>query len=88
MSFLQRARGYERRRRFWRHVRVAGPQDCWEWLGRTDGSGHGVHDGRMAHEVAYVLARGALPPGASLVGLCGNARCVNPHHHEVRLPAQ
>lgn len=87
MSFLQRALRYERRRRFWRNVRVGGPEDCWQWLGQTDRCGRGVHDGRMAHELAYVLARGALPPGASLEQRCGSSRCVNPHHHEVRTPA-
>jgi hypothetical protein len=87
MSFLQRARGYERRRRFWRNVRVGGPEDCWLWLGRTNSRGQGVYDGGLAPEQAYALARGALPPGAWLERRCGDPQCVNPYHHEVHTPA-
>jgi hypothetical protein len=84
VAVLQLIRRYERRRRFWRLVRVAGPDDCWPWLGRTDGNGDGVYDGRTAHRYAYELAGRLLPSGASLEHRCGNRWCVNPHHLEVR----
>lgn len=86
MSMLHLLRRYERSRRFWRNVRVGGPADCWRWLGRTDADGSGVHGGRAAHELAYALANGTPPPGASLAHRCGNRWCVNPRHLELLPP--
>jgi hypothetical protein len=84
MSIVGLVRRYERRRRFWRNVRVGGPDECWAWLGTTDTAGQGVHDGRPACETAYELTGHQLPPGTSLQHRCGNAWCVNPHHLERR----
>jgi hypothetical protein len=84
MSIAALIRRYERRRRFWRGVRVGGPDDCWTWLGSTDASGIGLSRGRPAHERAWELSGHRLPPGGTLEHTCGNERCVNPRHLRVR----
>jgi hypothetical protein len=75
---------YERRRRFWKNVRVDDAQACWPWEGRTGPDGYGRFKGRPAHEYAYELARGALPADGGLERSCGNPSCVNPDHLEPR----
>lgn len=80
MSFVGLVRRYERRRRFWRNVRVTGPDDCWPWLGATDAGGQAVYRGRPACETAWELTARPLPPHASLQHRCGHAWCVNPRH--------
>ena len=67
-------------------MRVDDPESCWPWEGRTDPHGHGRFKGRAAHEYAYELARGALPPDGNLERLCENPGCVNPRHLEPRKP--
>ncbi len=71
-------RRYERRRQFWRHVHVGGPDECWTWDGEVDADGHPRFHGRSAARHACELARGRPP--ASLEPRCGNRRCVNPEH--------
>jgi len=78
---LHLIRRYEHRRRFWREVDVAGPEDHWAWLGELDRHGTPVYHGRPANEVAYGLARGPGPPGSRLIRRCDDPRCVNPEHH-------
>jgi hypothetical protein len=82
MNIFGLIRRYERRRRFWRNVRVGGPDDCWPWLGPTDENGHGLSNGRLAHERAWELSGRSLPSGVSLEHRCGHPWCVNPHHLE------
>jgi len=70
--------------RFWNAVKVADPDECWEWqAGRTGGYGvimwQGKH--RKAHRVSWMLAHGELPPSDVLVcHRCDNPPCVNPSH--------
>lgn len=80
--------------RFWERVDVRGPDDCWPWLKKLDGSGYGVIqiDGRKvkAHRFGFELAGGVLVPGLELDHLCHDAvcrggicihrRCCNPSH--------
>jgi HNH endonuclease len=77
---LRLLRRYERQRRFWRHVRVMGPADCWLWEGHTYQDGRGCYDGRAADVCSYELTRGPLPGRALLAHRCGDPRCVNPEH--------
>jgi hypothetical protein len=76
---LSRLRRYERNRRFWRHVRVGGHDECWLWEGDVDADGHGIYDGARADAHAYELVTGEAPAG-TLAHRCGEPRCVNPDH--------
>src|SRR3954470_15024260 len=75
-------RRYERGRRFWREVDVAGPGEHWPWLGELDRDGTPTYSGRPAREVAYEFARGPLTPGGRLGAGCDDRRCVNVEHME------
>jgi hypothetical protein len=81
---LERIRSYERQRRFWRLVDVAGRDECWHWRGPVDGAGQPRYGRRAAALHAYQLARGPLPARATLSRTCGTRLCVNPDHAERR----
>lgn len=71
--------------RFWPRVARAGAADCWHWTGRIDRDGYGKFDvdtrtAKGAHQVAYELTHGALPPGQVVRHTCHNRRCANPAH--------
>lgn len=79
--------------RFWAKVRMAGPDECWEWTGARkrsgygsfcsgakDGNGRGVVVG--AHRWAYESLRAEIPDGLHIDHLCRNPGCVNPWHME------
>lgn len=73
--------------RFWAKVAIAGPSDCWEWTGRTDGAGYGrfgngTHGTVFAHRIAYMAVVGEIPTGKELDHLCRVRHCVNPAHLE------
>lgn len=73
--------------RFWSHVdRSGGPGACWPWRAYVHVNGYGkfMVDGkpRMAHRVAFEIARGPIPAGRHLDHLCRNRICVNPAHLE------
>lgn len=59
---------------------------CWLWTGATNGPGYGNLgvDGhnRVAHRIAYLLARGELPPGVEIDHRCRQPACCNPAHLE------
>jgi hypothetical protein len=69
--------------RFWSKV----SKDCWFWIGSKGRGGYGSFrvDGknRLAHRVAYELARGTIPPGMTVDHLCRIPACVNPDHLEL-----
>jgi hypothetical protein len=74
--------------RFWRFVRKAGPDDCWEWTGaRSKGYGHFAIEKKVhkAHRVACRIAHGQPPEvddyhGAVVMHTCDNRACCNPAH--------
>lgn len=57
---------------------------CWEWLGNRNYAGYGVVNVKftkqMAHRVSYMLSRGAIPKGISVLHRCDNPGCVRPDH--------
>ena len=74
---------YARNRRFWKHVRVEGPRDCWPWLGRVGPDGSANYQGLPAYVRAFELARGPVPAGAHVERRCADPRCDNPEHLEL-----
>ena len=73
--------------RFWSKVPVAGPDDCWPWLGAVQANGYGIFfigQGRgttTAHRVSYAIGHGE-PVGLQVDHLCRNRDCVNSTHLE------
>ena len=74
--------------RFWNHVIIRGPDECWDWIGGLCGPGYGQFrigtspsDRRliMAHVFSYNLHYGDLGDLFCLHS-CDNKRCVNPRH--------
>lgn len=67
---------------FWSQVDMDG--DCWEWLGHRQRDGYGTvkydRETERAHRVAWILARGIIPPGLHVLHRCDNPPCVNPDH--------
>jgi hypothetical protein len=74
--------------KFWsRDDRSGGQAACWPWLGaRFPATGYGaVRYGartQNAARVAYLLARGPIPPGFQVDHLCRWRPCCNPTHIE------
>ena len=76
------------RERFWSKVDRRGEDECWPWLGATNGVGYGqimtaAHNGEDeivgAHRVALFLATGNWPTQDTR-HLCNNRICVNARH--------
>lgn len=65
---------------------------CIEWQGAISSTGYGGYwlDGRqrLAHRVAWELAKGPIPAGLQIDHLCRNPRCVNPKHLEPVTPRE
>lgn len=68
--------------RFWDRVAVSGPDDCWEWQGYRQESGHGKSrfEDRVeyTHRIAFFLAHGVMPPVVR--HNCDNPPCCNARH--------
>jgi hypothetical protein len=70
--------------RFLSKVKIAGPDDCWEWTAGQlkDGYGYFRLNGKTAsaHRVSYLLFKGEVPPGLYVCHRCDNPGCCNPAH--------
>lgn len=71
--------------RFWSHVSVLGPADCWLWSGQRHKFGYGLiyraGDGMVtAHRASWELRNGPIPKGLSVLHDCDNPPCCNPSH--------
>lgn len=73
--------------RFWSKVKRT--KDCWLWQASFDRKGYGqfgvgdVENGvrkERAHRMAWILTRGKIPSGFSLLHQCDTPACVNPKH--------
>lgn len=70
--------------RFWAKVNRSTPEACWEWTASLNGGRYGQFqwDRKMirSHRVAFMLVKGTIPPGASVLHTCDNQQCCNPAH--------
>lgn len=73
--------------RFWAMVDIAGPDDCWMWIGpvrvRYGAIGEGGGHGRTlrSNRVAWELANGqSIPDGMIVRHTCDVPLCCNPGH--------
>jgi len=78
----------ERIARFWSKASRA--DGCLLWTGRLDPHGYGEfrlgsgrsgrRQTRLAHRVAYEIAKGPIPPGLCVCHSCDVRNCVEPAH--------
>lgn len=70
--------------KFWSHVKIEGPDDCWLWTGCLLGGGYGGFRVKAktvrAHRQSWILTHGEIPDGLYVLHKCDNRKCVNPDH--------
>lgn len=70
--------------RFWSKVKIASPDECWEWQGAINSSGYGsFRKGNKicgAYRVSWELTYGEIPNDILVCHKCDNPPCVNPNH--------
>ena len=76
--------------RFWLKVDKSG--DCWEWTAAAWGLGYGAFHANgnqvLAHRWSYEHEVGPIPKGLHVDHICGNRKCVRPHHLRLATPGQ
>jgi hypothetical protein len=73
------------KRRFLRNLRIAGPDECWEWTGALNDNGRGttnIGSSKMSvGRAAWAFEHGSLPPKeVEVCHKCDNGKCGNPRH--------
>lgn len=76
------------RLRLLRYVDQGAADECWPWggvvsvggYGRTHFYSNGVRKSCNAHRVAWMVARGSIPPKMHVLHRCDNRACCNPAH--------
>lgn len=70
--------------RFWSHVNILGPDDCWLWqaavvkcYGKFKGDDRKMY---ASHRIAYELTNGPIPEGMLCCHHCDTPLCCNPSH--------
>lgn len=62
--------------RFWSHVDVRGPDECWPWTGRIHDNGYGTvrWNGKTdsPHRASYMIANGSIPDDTVVDHTCHN----------------
>jgi hypothetical protein len=85
LPYLEGKHGALRIMRFWSHVDIGDPKDCWGWQASLHTSGYGrfkiaSYTTMMANRVSLVIHTGEDPLDRFALHHCDNRRCVNPHH--------
>lgn len=72
------------RERVWSKVKIAKPEQCWEWQGRRNRTGYGTtkvgERHWLVHRLVWTWTRGELSEGQCVLHACDNPACVNPSH--------
>lgn len=82
------------KQKFWSKVEVAGPDECWLWIGATNRTGPlaygyltlGYENTRRttmgAHRISWEIHNSmSIPDGLMVLHRCDVPLCVNPNHH-------
>lgn len=68
--------------KFWQKVDKSG--SCWIYVGAVESNGYGYPSWRkghkLAHRLAYELAKGPIPKGMLVCHTCDTPPCCNPEH--------
>lgn len=75
-------------RKFWRKVKIAGPDECWLWQGARYKDGYGckcmmvnyIMYGFRVNRISYFLKHGELSDDLFVCHKCDVPTCVNPNH--------
>lgn len=73
-------------RRFWDHVTICGPDECWPWHGCRTPYGYGTmrssepNASWLAHRIAYYLQYGIDPGDKCVCHSCDYPPCLNGRH--------
>ena len=77
---------YNQEEAFWSRVKIAGPDECWEWQGKRQKKGYGQlpftsWENRKAHRYSYYLNIDKnFDRSLDVCHSCDNPPCVNPNH--------
>lgn len=78
----------EQKEMFWKHIKINGDNECWEWQGYLSPGGYGSGLFRknrkrmpyVAHRIAYFLTNLDTDIHCIICHKCDNRKCCNPNH--------
>lgn len=73
-------------KRFSEKWKLNSDSGCWEWTASLAGKGYGQikipgeRKQMYAHRLSWMIHKGEVPQGKSVLHRCDNPKCVNPNH--------